>query len=144
MTRYKCHFPIGDWSGDGHEKCEYFLVSSNMHVEDIREVHRSCKEKLGFAIEDMCRDYGDTVLDKEIEKILTEKGIIGEEVEDHIYCDDEVQPSPEYLCEIWVKILNHINPELDLVLENEGVEVIVQFGFENKDPVKCPGYGLFE
>jgi len=37
--KHKFRFPVGDWSGDGHGKCEWFQVRSNQPVEKWREAY---------------------------------------------------------------------------------------------------------
>jgi len=38
-VRYLVQFPVGDWSGDGHNRCDYFFVFSDKPVRDVREAH---------------------------------------------------------------------------------------------------------
>mgnify|MGYP003474037794 CR=1 FL=1 len=41
---FKFKIPIGDWSGDGHGKCEIFIVECNYPVERVRQAYKdSCK-----------------------------------------------------------------------------------------------------
>lgn len=43
--QYRFTIPIGDWSDDGHGKCEYFQFSSNLPVEEVREAYFVALEK---------------------------------------------------------------------------------------------------
>lgn len=36
---YQFKIPIGDWSGDGHGKCTWFVVNSNKPVEEWRKAY---------------------------------------------------------------------------------------------------------
>ena len=54
---YQFKLPIGDWSSDGHCVCEYYLVSSNRPVEEVREAHYKINEKTGIDIESECSEY---------------------------------------------------------------------------------------
>jgi hypothetical protein len=43
---HKFSFPVGDWSDDGHGKCEWTTIESNAPVEDWREAYFASVEKL--------------------------------------------------------------------------------------------------
>ena len=45
---YKVKVPVGDWSDDGHGKCEWFIFATNKSVEDLREAFFTAKEKPEF------------------------------------------------------------------------------------------------
>ena len=61
---------IGDWSGDGHGRCEDFCVISNMPIEAIRESHFRIKKATGVDIENLCSCYGeDKIPDETVQKL---------------------------------------------------------------------------
>lgn len=37
--KYEFRFPVGDWSGDGHNRCEWFHVQSNKPIEEWRKAY---------------------------------------------------------------------------------------------------------
>lgn len=39
MSEYLIKFPIGDWSNDGHGKCDWYMFKSNVPVEELRIAH---------------------------------------------------------------------------------------------------------
>ena len=45
---YKIKFPVGDHSGDGHGRCDTFIVESNVPVTKLAEVHKSSFKNLGL------------------------------------------------------------------------------------------------
>jgi hypothetical protein len=46
--RYLIKFPIGDWSDDGHGKCEWFIVKSNMPLQIVREAQFRLQDKFEY------------------------------------------------------------------------------------------------
>ena len=51
---YLTNFEVGDWSEDGHGKCDDFLVFSKRPVQSIREAHFKCKDMYGIKIGKIC------------------------------------------------------------------------------------------
>ena len=135
-------FPIGDWSDDGHGKCNYFLVTSNRPVNDVREAHFRCKEQLGFKIGDMCGEYEENTIDKDIVATLIGLGFTDP---DGTCFNAEEYCSHEGLFTLWIKILMYIDPELELTPIVPDYEDINNWGFDDKGRhLDTPGYGLFE
>ncbi len=56
--KYKFKFPVGDWSGDGHEKCYWYVVESNYTVKSWREAYFKSKEKFPNLAPDHLFDKG--------------------------------------------------------------------------------------
>lgn len=50
-------FTIGDWSADGHEQSEDFLIASSIPIQDLRELHFAATPLLGFPIGDICAEF---------------------------------------------------------------------------------------
>ena len=40
--------PIGDWSNDGHGKCETFYVEANYSVQEMRQAYKETCKKIGL------------------------------------------------------------------------------------------------
>jgi len=137
---YKYKFPIGDWSGDGHQHCDWFIVSGTKPVEHLREVHFKCDEVFGFDPGDMCKDYNEMSLDEDIiDKI---KKTLGESFLDDY--DLECLSSNDVF-KIWLSMLNHVDPELDLKETENDIPMINFYGYDKKKRhLETPGYGLFE
>lgn len=129
------NFPIGDWSNDGHGKCETYLISTDLNIEDVREAHFAVPEKLGFDIGDLCNDYGNCYLDEEIQNKILDVCTEFNDLSDMI--------SENTMIKIWIGLLNYINPALNLKIEN-----IAAINFCGRDKqnrhLNVPGYGLFE
>lgn len=141
---YTIRFPIGDWSDDGHGKCKYFMVKSNMPVKQVREIHFLAPTAVGFNIGQMCSDYECSSLDADIVEKLLAIGIDPKKygMEDD---DDDYWMEPESLVDIWIDILKYINTGLDLerITKND-YEDINFYGNDDKNRhLETPGYGVF-
>lgn len=133
MARIK--FPIGDWSNDGHGKCQYFIATTPLTVDHVREVHFAAPAILGFDIGSICNEYGESSISPEIlAKIAKVLPAWSEELE-----------GPESLFILWISLLNKIDPYLMLTPVVEDAEDIHFCGFDAKNRhLNTPGYGLFE
>jgi hypothetical protein len=147
MNTYK--FPVGDWSGDGHEACEWYMVKTNASIEDVREAHFSCKEKLGFEIGTIASEYQDNTVDEHIIKILFENKIVTEDDFCEVVEGDDGKTmytvESEDIFHIWLKILNYLNPTLKLVHAKKAELPTINFyGWDEKGRhLETPGYGVF-
>jgi hypothetical protein len=132
----KIKFPIGDWSGDGHGRCEYFLATTPEKIKDVREAHFAAPRIIGFEIGDICKDYGDSEIDEDIQEKLGEIF--------PAWSDENIE-NPESLFILWISLLNHIDPRLMLTPVVDDAEEINFYGRDDKGRhLDTPGYGLFE
>lgn len=156
---YKVKFPVGDWSGDGHRQCEWYICESNKPVEELREIHFKSKEVLGYDIGDICAYYQQSQLRVEIVKTIVERVGI-EEFQDLIdvclseedsagivagkYDDHEIHLHVESIINIWVWSLKQIDPTLSLEICSEDDFPSINFySFDNQDRhLETPGYGV--
>lgn len=76
QTSYHVEFELGDWSGDGHNQSESYIMVSNKPIEHLRELHFSCPERFGFEIGDICSEYEDTQVDTEFIIGLVNLGVV--------------------------------------------------------------------
>ena len=103
-------FPIGDWSDDGHGKCKYFMVKSNMSVQSVRELHFKAPEVIGFDIGKMCSDYESSTLDDDIVEKLIAISIDPQTYNmDGSIAEEECWMDSEKLIDIWLDILKYID-----------------------------------
>lgn len=136
--------PIGDWSYDGHGRCEAFLATSDKPLWEVREAHFGIKEKLGIDIE----FDGDHLSGDEVRKLrllgydLAEKDAIGFPAG---YDDpDEYCPSVDGLIDLWVFLLNTVNPELNVALLKKPEYPMLQFYGDDSNGrhISSVGYGV--
>ena len=137
---YQIKFPIGDWSGDGHGKCEWFILQSNKTVQEVRNIHLRSKEKLGFSIGEICSDYYDWFLGETISEYLLINNVLIPTEIDRINSDGL---SSSDIIDIWIKCLMRIEPSLILKVIPETVIPSIVSCSDVK-PISTPGYGLFE
>lgn len=66
---YKFKLPIGDWSGDGHGHCEWFIVDSNKPFADVEKAFKAAKRKKALKEvhpQTICSDYEETAVKPEV------------------------------------------------------------------------------
>jgi hypothetical protein len=132
----KIEFPIGDWSGDGHGKCDKYLATTPLSVKEVREAHFAAPLFLGFDIGDICKDYHESEIDESIlEKISSVLPA----------WESESLEGSESLFTLWISLLNLIDSRLMLTPVVDDAETINFYGFDDKGRhLNTPGYGLFE
>lgn len=146
-------FPIGDWSGDGHGQCDWYIVESNKTVEEIENIQELVQNQLGFKIRDMCGDYEEECLTLYIIEILLKNGILTPKcffgnvkesqesfdkiissVEEEEYHIDLPNRSDD-LIRIWLEILKFACPDFEYSIIDLPAFYASGSG---------PGYGLFQ
>ena len=145
---YLIKFPIGDWSGDGHEHCEWYTVRSNLTVEHLREIHFSAPEKIGFEIGNICHEYEEDAFTSNLLTFLIKNKIAQKIVavlESNSLSPDLEYPDPSSMIITWLELLKFIEPEFEYSLELADSIPSIQFGgFDsNGRHLQNPGYGLF-
>lgn len=120
---YSYKLPIGDPSSDGHGRCEWFLVTGDLPISELYAANNKCRGVFGFDVDDMCKESRHLTAD--MVKVLISKGIISEDPEYY---------GPDELVQLWLDILNHINPKLKLQIATE--EASEYWGL-------APGYSCF-
>lgn len=139
MRLYTINFPVGDWTNDGHGKCDYFVVKSNKSVVELTGIHISVKEKLGFDIGEICAEYEDSELSLDIYDKLVNAGFNIEygggdkypEMCRYFYDMDSRYMDTQGVFNLWVDILKFIDPTVD----------IEEINSEYFTPINTPGYG---
>lgn len=140
--RHRFKIPIGDWSGDGHGKCDYFEATAAKPVEAVREAYFAAKTKLPKCCpEEFCEAYGDSSISTETRALLREAGapIPSDETMDNDYGF-----SPANMAAVVVWFLNQGDAELAVQLEPvESVPSLAFYGMDAKNRhIGFIGYGL--
>ena len=136
---YKFKLPIGDWSDDGHGKCNYFIVKSNKSVQEVREIHFQIKPMLGLDIHEICGDYEENTIKDENYKILKRLGF--KEWDDY---KDYAWMSSDMMAELWLFLLRTVDPNLQVEIIDDDIPMLPFYGFdEKKRHIGFVGYGCF-
>jgi hypothetical protein len=142
----KFEMVVGDWSGDGHNQSRAYIIHTSATVEDAREAHFKCPEVLGFDIGDIAKDYDESIIPGHIAEALIEIGLLTDAEKEEYEDEDSVYVGHKRVAEIWVAILNHIDPNLKLHIPSvEELPSLHFYGFDEKNRhLNTPGYGCFE
>lgn len=135
----KIRFPIGDWSKDGHEQCDWYFATTELSAREVREAHFMCSETYGFDIGSICSEYQEDQIDEVIIDILKRYNLIDEHFE-----NEDIDSEQIFL--IWLNILNSINADLKLepYANKKDYEDINFYGRDDKNRhLDTPGYGIF-
>ena len=142
--------PIGDWSDDGHGKCDWFTVKSNFTVEQARDAYFKAVEASGLDIaKEIAHDFEDSGVSERIIELLPEfleylfeRGLIVD------WSDDE---EPEYhveetsaMAEIVCCFIKRYNSEFEYKIVEDSIPMLPFYGFDEKHRhIGHIGYGLF-
>lgn len=135
---YQFYLPIGDWSDDGHGRCQQFLVNSNAPVERVREAHFRIKETTGIDIESICGGCEENTISPDVSEKIAALGIPFEPGEDgQVFSED--------MAHLWVALLQLADPELKLQIQRETYIPMLTFpGYDEKGRhIGDVGYGVF-
>lgn len=141
--------PIGDWSDDGHGKCDWFIIKSNFTVEQAREAYFKTVEESGVdIIKEIAYEYEDSNVSERITNLLPEfiqdlaaDDIIGiwEWEDDGIY---HVETSRD-MAEIFLRFIKEYSPE-EFEYEIINIPMLPFYGYDEKGRhIGHIGYGLF-
>lgn len=137
---FKFRMIIGDWSGDGHEKTEEFIVSSNLPVDAVREAHYKIYDKTGINIEEICSGYEEDELSPETVAQLRNMGFY---FKNQTGMGIEVM-TPLEIMRIWLFLLRQADPSIDIEISSDEIPNFQFFGFGPKGRhIGSVGYGLF-
>lgn len=145
---YRFKLPIGDWSGDGHSKCDYYIIESSVPVEVVREAYFDIVEKTGVALDGhdaVCGNYEDSSLSlKWLDSIGLTKEDLGpiDDFMDEEEDSDTITICPENMAHLFLAFLNKNDPRLELVLVHEDLELLQFSGYDSKKRhISAIGYG---
>ena len=131
-------FTIGDWSDDGHEKKQTFILSSNTSMDDLVEIHGRIAKEFDIHLEDWCSDYDDYLLTEEQWKQLESLGF---PFDVDLFDDDGngveyiLQWMPDEFLRIWIFLMKKVCPDLVIeIVEYPELSRLLPYSF---------GYGLF-
>lgn len=141
---YKFKIAVGDWSGDGHGKCEYFLITSNKPMEKVREAFFAAVKKTKLDLGEVCDKYEQSELTpKQVEKLTAlnyDMSLIEETYKGvRIYYLDT-----EKMRDLVIWFLEQGDPSLSLGTKVDEVPLLQFYGGDRKGRhISGFGYGLF-
>lgn len=136
-------FPIGDWSKDGHNQCDYYVIETTKTVPELRNLHFKCKDVLGFDIGDIACDYEDDELSVGIANILLKAGVICQEFYDDILNEDMDNLYSEDIIAIWLDTLKYLDNTFEYKIVNRRLPSILDRTTSDCRSLSNPGYGVF-
>lgn len=82
MLLYVYQIVIGDWSDDGHGKCDHYTVETSHNMTEIQEAYLKAVNACGVSLHrnskanyELCSEYQDNTIPEEAEERLTELGV---------------------------------------------------------------------
>lgn len=140
------NIPIGDWSNDGHEQCDWFTIKSNFTVEQAREAYFKSVEKSGV---DICKEvackYEDNSVSEKFLKVFPEfleKDLVKYDPEFNDYDFEYYIESSSDLVEMVCLFIQKYNPEFRYEIID--LPMLPFYGYDKKDRhIGHIGYGLF-
>lgn len=152
--QYKFKLPIGDSSGDGHEKCEWFTIKSNVNLEEVTKAYLTICEKYGTSLSEICSGYEDNVVTlKWLQKtnlLIWAKEIISGvncgdqyniEAEQRLVNDKGLIADPEIMANLFITWIMKNYP--DIKMEIEEIPIFPDRNADKQRKIDLIGYGLF-
>ena len=136
--------PVGDWSDDGHGKCDYYTIKSNFTVEQAREAYFKAIEKSGIDLSrDIASDYEDSRVSESIEDTQFIKDLISEgylmEWDGSYHVNDSVS-----MAIIVLRFIKNYIPEFEYEMIEDSIPMLPFYGFDEQGRhIGYFGYGLF-
>lgn len=127
---------IGDWSGDGHGKCEDVFFESNLPTKEVREAYFAAMKKCPhLSPESFCHDCLDFEIPK---KLIRDAKKAGYKIEPDGFGPEGMAAYTAWFCTLG-------NPKLVLTPMPEAERPTLAFyGNDKKDRhIGFIGYGLF-
>jgi len=139
--------PIGDWSNDGHGKCDWFTVKSNFTVEEAREAYfKAVKESQLDIAEEIACEYENSSVSKKLVKLLPEfiqdlsTNNLIQMRKDNIYYVENSDDMAEIVC----LFIQRFTPEFKYKIIEDSIPMLPFYGFDKKNRhIGHIGYGLF-
>ncbi len=140
---YTFRLPIGDWSKDGHNECDYYIISSNTSPKDLGDIYIDVCKKT--SIDKICSDYGDNNISF-FGEVMDKLGL-----NPTLYFNENgACDGSEELAQLWIDVIQKIHPNVKMSIIKD---VMVDFnnwyaqkvkGISGGGVINLPGYGLFE
>lgn len=139
----KFNITIGDWSGDGHQIREEFLINSNVDdINVIREAYFNSTDVIGFELGELCNNYAERTIDEWIQPLINK--LINEFYEDYKISYECLEPIDLVYIIISAIMKTDNSIKLEIANRDEYIPSLQFYGFDEKGRhLEMPGYGLF-
>lgn len=140
---HKFKLPIGDWSNDGHGRCDYYFVESNVSAEDLVPIYIAMDE--AYNISSQVNEYSESKLDDDYIQFMVKLGL-----EPKDYITDFLDPyiNSRELAQLILDLLMRFDQGLSLRFSEDIPEFNNWLGHKvtgkKGSVLSLPGYGLFE
>jgi len=136
--RHAFRIPVGDWSGDGHGKCDYIDATAAKPIGDVREAYFAAKAKVPALIhpESFCEAYEDSSVPDDVAAALRAAGApLPEDLEDGFGGDA--------MAAIVAWFINQGDPACDVRLDGNPPPMLPFYGCDEQNRhIGFIGYGL--
>lgn len=145
---YKFKLPIGDWSDDGHGKCDWYIIESNKPVQEVREAYFKSVDstKINLA-EELCSEFEDCTLSLEFAEKLESLGIDLTCIKEDSWFDEDMEAwgmDHDSFMEILFQFIQLSDSELILFEVPDNLPIFNSYSYnEYKRHIGHLGYGLF-
>lgn len=134
--------PIGDWSGDGHGKCDYFTCEADADsIAEVKEAFDAASQSLPTVLDPrtFCSEYEEYRVPNEVATICDEVGILTNDGwPDGKIFEEGSLGMAEYV--IW--FINQGNPNLNARMSAINTVPILHYGYHPTSHTSFIGYGL--
>jgi hypothetical protein len=108
MSEHTFSIAIGDWSNDGHGRCEHYWFKSNKPIEQVREAYFAAKKRLPKLCPDQfCDEYEQSEVPDSVYNALVEAGAPS-------LPDDGMCANPDWMASVVAWYLRQGDPTLTI------------------------------
>lgn len=142
--KYRFNLTLGDFWLEGHKRCGNFQVVADKPVEAARAAHVCIQQVTGIDISKIASK--NDLIPSDVAAKLTELDyqpgvpLYQDKHGIHLMGADLMEDLPEVLADIWVFLLNQVDPDLHAALVENSVPSLLVFGRGFKNI----GYGLYK
>ena len=140
--KHQFRLPIGDWSKDGHNQCDYFHVDSNISAKDLVPIYNDMDKE--YQISKECNYYDDWQLSEDFIDLMQGLGLDMSTYVENME-SEEYGISSKQLARLILDCLMIWDEDLKLALIPEpAVDTFNNLLAQDiNSSLDLPGYGLF-
>jgi len=137
MNKFK--LPIGDWSKDGHNQCDFFVVNSNVEFDVIVTAYMAMDEE--YKLSDQCSEYENYKLTEQFMEFMRTKNL---DPGDYAM-DNDGSIDPAEMAQLLIDLMMKHDSELELtIIQDNEMPMLSNWAAGKGKHLSLPGYGLFE